>query len=158
MGTFQLLEKFKVVKKMKTFPKILALLLLFALMTATIKGLMKDDRVKRDSSILLEKATRELEKVAPRSLNNAPTVDANKYLVDTTHSSIQFAVRHWGIYNVAGGLESYEVKVTYTKDDFTDMAVEALLRPASVNMPNMEMAHHLKAARLGFFEVEKFQK
>lgn len=50
---------------MKTFPKILALLLLVALMTAMIKGLMKDDRVKRDSSILLEKATRELEKVAP---------------------------------------------------------------------------------------------
>ena len=76
--------------------------------------------------------------------------------MDTTHSSIQFAVRHWGIYNVVGRLESYEVKVTYTKDDFTDMAVEALLRPASINMPNMEMAHHLKAAGFGFFEVEKF--
>lgn len=77
-------------------------------------------------------------------------------VVDTTHSSVQFRVRHWGIYDVIGRLESYEMVVYYDKEDFTDLVLEARLRPASINMPNKAMAHHVKTEGFGFFDANTY--
>ncbi len=67
-----------------------------------------------------------------------------RYIVDTTHSSVQFKVRHWGIYDIVGWIESYDVSVYFTELDFSDAIVVAKLRPASIIMPNRVMAGNLK--------------
>ncbi len=76
------------------------------------------------------------------------------FLVDTTHSSIQFSVSHWGIYNIIGWIESYEIIAFYDRPDFSDMVIEAKIRPSSIQMPNKEMANNLKNKGSGFFDVE----
>lgn len=77
-----------------------------------------------------------------------------RYIVDTTHSSVQFRVRHWGIYDIIGRLESYEMEVFYEQEDFLDMEVVGQFRPAGITMPNKDMAAHLQ--REGFFHTEAY--
>jgi len=108
---------------------------------------------------LLERAKLDIEKTQGSTFNIfTDQIPMNKYVVDTTHSSVQFSVRHWGIYDVIGRFESYEMVVYYDRADFTDMIIEVRLRPVSINMPNKEMANHLKLDKFGFFEVSKYPR
>ncbi len=114
------------------------------------------EEVINDSTAIFTLARQDIEKTHNASFDiEKARLPQNSYVVDTTHSSIQFRVRHWGIYDIIGRLESYEVVAYSDKDDFADMVVEARLRPASINMPNMEMANNLKGTGLGFFEVNE---
>ena len=110
-----------------------------------------------DNTYLLKRAQQDIDKTQNSSFDLfSDFLPKNKYVVDTTHSSVQFRVRHWGIYDVVGRLESYEIVVYYDKEDFSDMVIEARMGPASINMPNKEMASHLKTEGFGFFDVNKY--
>jgi len=108
------------------------------------------------ASEVLRLATRDMERAKLVSTKSPDDQGLKRYIVDTTHSSIQFSVRHWGIYDVIGRLESYEINVSYTKDDFSDMTVEARFRPASINMPNKAMAHHVRTKGFEFFDTQDY--
>lgn len=109
------------------------------------------------SKVLLNKAQEDIDRKQNATFNilyeNLPI---NRYVVDTTHSSIQFRVKHWGIYDVIGRFESYEIVVHYDREDFKDLVLEAHIRPESINLPNQGMADHLKADKYGFFEINKY--
>ncbi len=75
------------------------------------------------------------------------------WISDPAHSSIVFRTGHWGVVDVVGWFETYEIHVRGSALDFSDAVVEARLEPASVRMPNPDMAGNL---RQHFFEVEKF--
>jgi len=120
----------------------------------------RDQLTSKEDTIgkyLLERAQLDIEKTQGSTFNIfTDQIPTHRYVVDTTHSSVQFSVRHWGIYDVIGRIESYEMVIHYDRVDFTDMIVEVRLRPTSINMPNKEMANHLKIDKFGFFEVTKF--
>lgn len=64
---------------------------------------------------------------------------------DRAHSSIEFHVSHWGIVDVIGWFEDFDVRAEVLGGDFTEGWVEARIRPASLRMPNMEMARNAVA-------------
>jgi polyisoprenoid-binding protein YceI len=72
---------------------------------------------------------------------------------DPEHSSIVFQTTHWGVVDIVGWFEGYEITVRSRELDFSDAVVEARIDPASVRMPNPGMAANLRGL---FFVVEEF--
>jgi polyisoprenoid-binding protein YceI len=52
------------------------------------------------------------------------------WAADPEHSSIMFQTGHWGIVDVVGWFEGYEIAVHSSKLDFSDAVVEARIDPA----------------------------
>jgi len=73
-------------------------------------------------------------------------------VADPTHSSIDFRTQHWGILDIIGWFEDYDIRVELTDNDFETAAVVARMRPASVRMPNAGMAKNLR----GMFDIESY--
>lgn len=76
------------------------------------------------------------------------------YLVDPAHSKLGFTITHFGIADVPGHFDKFDVTVKSTKADFSDAVVEM---SADVNTINTRIAprdKHLKSA--DFFNVEQF--
>lgn len=76
------------------------------------------------------------------------------YLVDPAHSKLGFTITHFGIADVPGHFDKFDVTVKSTKADFSDAVVEMA---ADVNTINTRIAprdKHLKSA--DFFDVEQF--
>lgn len=65
---------------------------------------------------------------------------ATIWKADPAHSSIQFTVQHWGIVNLIGWFDEFEITVYSERPDFSDAVVEAEVRTASIRMPNPAMA------------------
>lgn len=74
--------------------------------------------------------------------------------LDKAHSSIGFTVRHMVISEVTGNFKEFDVNFTSATDDFSDAAVEATVKVASVNTDNDRRDGHLKTDE--FFNAEKF--
>ena len=76
------------------------------------------------------------------------------YLADPAHSKLGFTITHFGIADVPGHFDKYDVTVKSSKADFSDAVVEM---SADVNTINTRIAprdKHLRSA--DFFEVEKY--
>ncbi len=142
---------------MKTCVFIISMILIFHCRPSEESSIRKIETVENRSEYLLNRAVEEQNKneIAGFKIIR-DKLPVNQYLVDTTHSSIEFRVRHWGIYDVVGRIERYEVVVHFDQEDFSDLVVEARIKPAGINMPNKEMAQHLKAPGFGFFEIAKY--
>lgn len=77
------------------------------------------------------------------------------WIVDQTHSSIQFEVSHLTVSSVTGSFTSYSGTVTTSKKNVFDNAkITATIQTASINTNNMERDKHLKAE--DFFNVDKY--
>lgn len=76
--------------------------------------------------------------------------------VDNAHSKLSFSVTHLGISEVSGLFKNYEVKVTASKDDFSDAQFELSADVASINTEVQMRDDHLRSA--DFFDAEKFPK
>ena len=74
--------------------------------------------------------------------------------VDKGHSAMLFTVRHLVISEVVGKFNDWEMKVTSTKDDWSDATVEATAKIISLNSDNERRDNHLKSG--DFFDAEKF--
>jgi polyisoprenoid-binding protein YceI len=137
------------------------LILFLLILTSCRKSLPESNQLVLEKDTINEYLIKSAQKDIVRSQDATfdiinQNVPENRYVVDTTHSSVQFRVKHWGIYDVIGRIESYEIVLYYDKVDFTDMVVEARINPQSINMPNKGMENHLKDDKFGFFEVSKF--
>ncbi|MCX6144517.1 MAG: YceI family protein [Ignavibacteriales bacterium] len=76
------------------------------------------------------------------------------WTLDKAHSSIGFSVRHMVISEVTGNFKDFDITFTSVKDDYSDAAVEATIKVASINTDNERRDGHLKTD--DFFNAEKF--
>lgn len=79
-----------------------------------------------------------------------------KWVVDKSHSKVQFSVTHLVITDVVGQFKNYDVKVETNGDDFTDAKIEFTADVNSINTENEGRDKHLKSD--DFFNAEKFPK
>jgi polyisoprenoid-binding protein YceI len=79
---------------------------------------------------------------------------AAKYVLDASHSHVQFSVRHMMITNVRGEFTDVSATASYDPANPSALSVEATLQVASINTRDEKRDGHLKSA--DFFDVEKF--
>lgn len=77
-----------------------------------------------------------------------------KWVIDPTHSSIEFKIRHLMITNVKGNFNEFEASIYTTGDDFMTAEVDLTINAASVNTGNEDRDKQVKSE--DFFYVEKF--
>lgn len=86
---------------------------------------------------------------------SAFTIQAQgKYLMDHANSNLGFTIMHFGIADVPGHFDKFDVTVKSTKADFSDAVVEMTADVNSINTRIEPRDSHLKSA--DFFDVEKF--
>jgi polyisoprenoid-binding protein YceI len=77
-----------------------------------------------------------------------------KWVLDPTHSEVQFKIKHLMITNVTGGFTSYQANAETTGDDFTNAAISFSAEVNSITTNNEQRDGHLKSA--DFFDAEKY--
>jgi polyisoprenoid-binding protein YceI len=85
-------------------------------------------------------------------MDNAKTV----WNIDTTHSEINFKVKHMMISTVTGSFEKFDGKVEASNDDFKNGNFSFSAEIDSVNTNNKDRDNHLKSDE--FFGAEKNPK
>ena len=80
--------------------------------------------------------------------------NSSQWLIDASHSSAGFSVRHMMISNVRGEFQKLEGKVTWDPARPEATQVEATIDAASISTRDAQRDGHLKSP--DFFDVEKF--
>lgn len=78
-----------------------------------------------------------------------------KWVLDPTHSEIDFKVRHMMITNVKGEFRNFDGLILTNGDDFSKGSVELNIASDSVFTNNTDRDKHLKGA--DFFDAENFK-
>lgn len=78
------------------------------------------------------------------------------WVVDPSHSKVNFTVEHMVISEVDGNFKTFEGKMVTSKDDFTDAKISFSVDIPSVNTDNEKRDGHLQSE--DFFYAEKFPK
>ena len=84
------------------------------------------------------------------------TAYAQKWEVDASHTSVQFALDHLSLSEVTGKFSGVNGAFTSPTDDFTQATGEVTIDVNTVNTENADRDKHLKAP--DFFDVAKFPK
>jgi len=79
-----------------------------------------------------------------------------QWVLDPTHSELQFKVKHLMISTVTGGLHLISATLTSASDDFENASVTFEAETDSINTGNTDRDNHLKSA--DFFDAEQFPK
>ncbi|OMF37288.1 hypothetical protein BK133_06715 [Paenibacillus sp. FSL H8-0548] len=77
----------------------------------------------------------------------------SQWTVDSTHSSIDFSVKHMMIAKVKGTFQAFEANIVADAHDLTSADIQITIDLNSVNTRNNDRDAHLRSA--DFFEVEK---
>lgn len=85
---------------------------------------------------------------------SAGTFAQTTWNVDKSHSRIGYSISHMSVSEQEGNFKDYDVKITTTKDDFSDASFDVTIQVASINTENEMRDKHLKGA--DFFDAEKF--
>ena len=75
-------------------------------------------------------------------------------VIDSSHSKIQFKVKHLMISNVLGSFKEFEGKASMVENDFLTTKVNVIIKTASIDTEAPDRDAHLKSA--DFFDVEKY--
>jgi len=78
------------------------------------------------------------------------------WAVDSTHSSIDFTVKHMMIANVKGTFHNFEAKIEADPHDLTTANIEFSVDVASIDTRNNDRDAHLRSG--DFFDAEKYPK
>ena len=78
------------------------------------------------------------------------------YNIDSTHSEVQFKVKHLVISTVSGHFQKFEGSLISEKDDFSDAKISFNADVNSIDTNNEQRDGHLKSD--DFFNAEKFPK
>jgi polyisoprenoid-binding protein YceI len=81
-------------------------------------------------------------------------VDAGKWIVDRTHSSVKFSVSHLVVSEVEGSFKLFDGSMENRKPDLTDATINFTVDVNSINTDNDMRDKHLKSD--DFFNAEKF--
>src|SRR5690349_8304658 len=79
---------------------------------------------------------------------------AQTWSLDKAHAKLGFEVTHLMVSNVEGSFKTFDVKVTASKDEFSDAIVELTADANSIYTDNDKRDAHLRSA--DFFETEKY--
>lgn len=82
------------------------------------------------------------------------SVNAQTWTLDKSHAKLGFEVTHLMVSSVDGSFKNFDVKVTSSKDDFTDARVELTADAASIYTDNDKRDEHLRSA--DFFDAAKY--
>lgn len=78
------------------------------------------------------------------------------WVIDPTHSEVQFKIKHLMITTVTGSFDLFEASVQTEEEDFMRAKVSFTADVASVSTGNEQRDEHLKSAE--FFDVTKYPK
>jgi polyisoprenoid-binding protein YceI len=76
-----------------------------------------------------------------------------KWIVDPTHSAIEFSVKHMMIAKVKGSFNKFEASILANPSDLTNAEIDFTVDVASIDTRNADRDNHLRSA--DFFDVEK---
>ena len=79
---------------------------------------------------------------------------AQTWTLDKAHAKLRFTVTHLMVSDVDGLFKSFDVKITSSKDDFTDAVIELTADINSINTENDYRDNDLKSEK--FFDAAKF--
>lgn len=79
-----------------------------------------------------------------------------KWIVDPTHSSVDFSIRHMMFTNVKGSFQTYDATIIADPSDLTSAEIAFSVDLASVDTKNADRDNHLRSA--DFFDVENKPK
>src|SRR5690606_22227049 len=77
-----------------------------------------------------------------------------KWVLDPTHSEVQFKVKHLVISTVTGTFNSFDGSLETDSDDFTGADINFTLDASSIDTNQEQRDGHLKSA--DFFDAEKY--
>jgi len=77
-----------------------------------------------------------------------------KWLIDTTHSTLGFKVKHLMITNVSGSFKQFNAEVETDGTDFSTAAIQLKAEISSIDTNDAQRDGHLRSS--DFFEAEKF--
>jgi polyisoprenoid-binding protein YceI len=80
----------------------------------------------------------------------------SKWVVDSSHSSIEFSIKHMMIAKVKGRFNSFEAQIEADPLDLTTADINFSIDVASIDTRNSDRDAHLRSA--DFFDVEKNPK
>jgi len=78
---------------------------------------------------------------------------ADTFMIDKSHTSITYSVRHMVISNVKGRFEDFEGSITYDKANLGKSSVDVTIQVASQTTDNKDRDEHLATDE--FFHAEK---
>lgn len=78
----------------------------------------------------------------------------SRWNIDTTHSSVQFTIRHLVISKVRGAFKTWQGVIDFDPEDAGASKVAARIEAASIDTREAKRDDHLRSA--DFFDVEKF--
>ena len=76
------------------------------------------------------------------------------WVIDPTHSEIQFKIKHLMITNVTGSFNTFSASVATDNEDFTRATISFTADVDSIDTGNEQRDGHLKSA--DFFDAEKY--
>ncbi|HEY4883740.1 MAG TPA: YceI family protein, partial [Myxococcales bacterium] len=79
---------------------------------------------------------------------------AASYLVDSTHTTAGFAVKHLMVATARGQFDTFAGKVEIDDADLIRCRIDVTIEAASVNTRNAKRDEHLRSA--DFFDVAKY--
>ncbi|RAJ06623.1 polyisoprenoid-binding protein YceI [Chitinophaga skermanii] len=79
---------------------------------------------------------------------------AQNWTLDKAHSRLGFSIVHNSISNFEGNFKKFDIKLTSSKEDFSDAVVELKAEAASINTDNERRDGHLQNA--DFFDAPQF--
>jgi polyisoprenoid-binding protein YceI len=82
------------------------------------------------------------------------TSNNSSWNIDTTHSGINFSIRHMVVSKVRGRFTKYSGVLKLDENDLTQSVVEASIDAASIDTGTAQRDDHLRSA--DFFDVEKY--
>ena len=82
--------------------------------------------------------------------------NASEYIIDNSHTTVGFSVKHMMITNVKGDFKTYDGMIDFDKDKKTFKVLKASIDTASIDTENEKRDEHLKSD--DFFNSTKFPK
>ena len=79
---------------------------------------------------------------------------ADKYVVDTAHTTVGFVVKHLMIYNVRGKFNEFSGVIMYDAQDITKSSLRGTIQVASLDTDNEKRDQDLRSAT--FLDTEKY--
>ncbi|MBS4174632.1 YceI family protein [Bacillus sp. FJAT-49736] len=78
----------------------------------------------------------------------------SKWVVDATHSAIDFSVKHMMVSKVKGAFHTFDATIEADPTDLTSATIDFTVDVASIDTRNADRDGHLKSA--DFFDAEKY--